>query len=643
MSGQPFRARFGFDADNKKLTDLADPTNPQDGVNLRTLKREAGIHFAARVGNLPSPNDPDPDKRPVDGRAYLIKYQLDGRPLDRIAIWDASNPATGGIAALHVVEPAADAAAITAAAGTSDPGNAFTGGAGTAGVFDLLANADGTITATVTTPGTGYAIGDTMTVPAASLAWAGMTGDTTITVTALAGASPTGGWRFVDPEIFLKQLRTDPDPSPGAMPGDLEVTAENGHEGLRVWTGSAWHTVLDADTIKGWISSLALFQGTVQENGGTVIGAISFAGLPDITNAATGVQHASQYWVWVGTAGYVVKTGDPNGVGADLTGAVLQVGDWLQVSSSTTGGVTTYHWAHIGGDLITKSRSDQLYGLTPWAAGSYEVGTLVQHQGKLYRASGAVTATDGAPGSVGAPWTVVPLNAGVVNVPTDADRPATAPPGDVYLVLNSAIGGGRPTLFSYDTAAAAWIQLGGASGQGMDLTGGDLMVNVGVPIGSIQAWMFPTAPAGWLICDGRTIDPTLYPELAALMQASYGVNTLPDLRGEFLRGISGTRLLNTREDYATALPHTPFVTAVDGTHHHELPFNLWRSSAGGGSGTEFPHPVASGGTVTRTDGSHWHTVNTGGDSETRPQNFGVNWIMKATDNAVRTRAITWTP
>ena len=44
-----------------------------------------------------------------------------------------------------------------------------------------------------------------------------------------------------------------------------------------------------------------------------------------------------------------------------------------------------------------------------------------------------------------------------------------------------------------------------------------------------------------------------------------------------------------------------------------------------------------------SDGDHSHTVtiNGGGDPETRPKNFAVKWIVKATDKGVRKRVITW--
>lgn len=655
MSGQPFRARFGFDADGQKLIDLADPTQPTDGVNLRTLLVRAGMHIVARVGNLPTPSDPDPLKQPTDGTSYLVKFDLDGNPMDRIAVWDGNQKATGGVAAVDVVEPAADTAAITAAAGTSDPGNPFTAGAGTGAVLDLLANADGSITATVATPGDNYAIGDSMTVPASSLAWPGMTGDTTITVTALAGASPTGGWRFVDPQIWVKALRADADPAPGARPGDLSATTEKDHEELKVWDGTTWHSLLSTDQIKAWIASLNLFQGTVQEEAGTVVGTLKLSGLPDITTPATGAAHGSQYWVWTGQAGYAIQAGDPKGLGTDLPGIVMQVGDWLQVSSqagSNPGDPTTYHWSHIGGDLLARSRADSLYGLAGWVAGNYEKGSLVNYGGDIYRADRAVLPADTAPGTkadagppvvTAAPWTKVPLSGGVKNVPSDSDLPVSAPASEVYLVLSSAKAGAKPALYSYDNGSSSWLELGGGSGTPMTLTKGDQLIGVGCPIGTIIMWASSTIPSGWLTCDGGTINSVLYPELANL----FPDGLLPNLVGQFVRGAGTGHALNykTPVGHTTARPKTAFSgnTSYAGTHDHAMFTNRGGTPWKGGGSTDTELVRQGGGDRTENTGNHMHifTVTAGGDAETAPDHVVLYYIIKATDSTSIKHTVAW--
>lgn len=59
----------------------------------------------------------------------------------------------------------------------------------------------------------------------------------------------------------------------------------------------------------------------------------------------------------------------------------------------------------------------------------------------------------------------------------------------------------------------------------------------GVPVGTIITWPVATNPEGWdegkwLECNGQTISQTVYPELFAAIGPK-----VPDLRGQFLRGI----------------------------------------------------------------------------------------------------------
>ncbi|WP_050570966.1 MULTISPECIES: phage tail protein [Dickeya] len=56
----------------------------------------------------------------------------------------------------------------------------------------------------------------------------------------------------------------------------------------------------------------------------------------------------------------------------------------------------------------------------------------------------------------------------------------------------------------------------------------DISEVVGIPL----PWPQATAPSGWLKCNGQAFDKALYPKLAI----AYPAGSLPDLRGEFIRG-----------------------------------------------------------------------------------------------------------
>ncbi|MDN0004838.1 phage tail protein [Providencia stuartii] len=57
------------------------------------------------------------------------------------------------------------------------------------------------------------------------------------------------------------------------------------------------------------------------------------------------------------------------------------------------------------------------------------------------------------------------------------------------------------------------------------------------PVGAPIPWPQSTAPAGYLVCNGQTFNKNTYPLLAQ----AYPSGILPDLRGEFIRGLDAGR------------------------------------------------------------------------------------------------------
>lgn len=64
-----------------------------------------------------------------------------------------------------------------------------------------------------------------------------------------------------------------------------------------------------------------------------------------------------------------------------------------------------------------------------------------------------------------------------------------------------------------------------------------------IPPGSVTSFAGPTAPAGWLLCDGSLVSRTTYAALFAAIGTAHGSGDgsttfqLPDYRGRFLRGV----------------------------------------------------------------------------------------------------------
>ena len=160
----------------------------------------------------------------------------------------------------------------------------------------------------------------------------------------------------------------------------------------------------------------------------------------------------------------------------------------------------------------------------------------------------------------------------------------------------------------------------------------------GVPTGSIIPFIGTVAPNGWLLCNGSTFaDNTNTAALKALL----GSNTTPDLRSMFLRGAgdgngrTGSVLKVVQQDdiksHLHAIVSQP--TTADGDHSHNFTYKTRESYQDNGSNSNgvWKNEKDATGT-TSTAPKHTHTVsgnttNTGG-SETRPINYGVNYIIK---------------
>ena len=450
---------------------------------------------------------------------------------------------------------------------------------------------------------------------------------------ARTGTTPGANkWEPIIREIFTKPLKTDP-PVPDPMPRDIQVTTENGHKEIKIWdrTAGAWVLVYSEDSVKQWIAAGNLFVGTAEDTGHGTSGAIDLNVMPG--ENALGANEKGHYWVFVGTAGYTILPNDIGGVTSAIEGQRLNVGDWIQVSEPTTG---TFRYTVIPGDLLAKTRGDSLYGLNTWVAGAFESGTLISHQGGIYKANAAILITDPAPDDpTNTKWIKIPISAGVRNVAADNNLPATAPTGEVYLVLNSARARGNPSFYIWDVASVQWIPIGGAGGGvPLNLGGGELIYNVGLPIGSVMMWPLDLPPDGWLICNGNVFDGVKYAVLNQLL----GDNHTPDLRGQFIRGAVGPLDNFAKHQWTTGRPRNPFTTNNTGHHHHD--YTLQYTGSGNG-GTRFAFwDVNEGKTYqTANAGSHTHTITGGGDSETAPDHVYLNFIIKAEDQNLGRRII----
>ena len=165
----------------------------------------------------------------------------------------------------------------------------------------------------------------------------------------------------------------------------------------------------------------------------------------------------------------------------------------------------------------------------------------------------------------------------------------------------------------------------------------------GVPTGSIMPFIGAAAPNGWLLCNGSTISNNAYTlNLRLLLGGTdIGITNTPNLNGLFLRGTgaaatgeTGPALKAIQQDGVIAHAHNVNLntnTTGNHTHNYTTRASLQNNIDGGGGRNDMYQ--GDGNYNTGAAGNHNHnvsgnTANNGAETETRPINYGVNYIIK---------------
>lgn len=116
------------------------------------------------------------------------------------------------------------------------------------------------------------------------------------------------------------------------------------------------------------------------------------------------------------------------------------------------------------------------------------------------------------------------------------------------------------------------------------------------PIGAPIPWPTDTPPEGYAIMEGQTFDADLYPKLAAV----YPSGTLPDMRGQTIKGKpSGRAVLSTEEDGVKSHSHSASASSTDlGT----------KTTSSFDYGSKTTSSFDYGTKTSNTTGNHNHTV-----------------------------------
>jgi microcystin-dependent protein len=139
--------------------------------------------------------------------------------------------------------------------------------------------------------------------------------------------------------------------------------------------------------------------------------------------------------------------------------------------------------------------------------------------------------------------------------------------------------------------------------------------------GTIAYFGMATAPDGWLACDGALVSRTEYADLFAEISTDHGAGdgsttfNLPDLRGEFIRGLDGGRGVDAGRALGTAQSQD--------VQSHTHPYTYVSATTGAGAGGADTH--------IRTYDAGGLNAATGpnaGAAETRPRNVALLACIK---------------
>jgi microcystin-dependent protein len=195
------------------------------------------------------------------------------------------------------------------------------------------------------------------------------------------------------------------------------------------------------------------------------------------------------------------------------------------------------------------------------------------------------------------------------------------------------------------------------------------------PIGTVICFAGINIPSDYMLCDGTKLLIAEYSDLFKVIGQTFKKSdtdstlyfNLPDLRGQFVRGLDNGRVFGSIQNWSTGMPTNKFTTDsngnhshttdvqgnhthttdVQGNHNHMYPYVYDHIDAGalaypannndGGRRYEYTstngahsHTTTTAGGhshTTTTTGGHSHTI-TGGDLETRPNNIALNYIIK---------------
>jgi microcystin-dependent protein len=146
------------------------------------------------------------------------------------------------------------------------------------------------------------------------------------------------------------------------------------------------------------------------------------------------------------------------------------------------------------------------------------------------------------------------------------------------------------------------------------------MGNQLIPAGTVVYVARDTAPEGWLVADGREVSRTQYADLFAAIRVKFGMGDgidtfgLPDLRGEFIRGLDSGRGVDAGRKFGSS--------QNDAFANHSHPTGSYGGNIGSGDVVYNRVGLTAGQDVLQ------NSTKSVGDTETRPRNIALLACIK---------------
>jgi microcystin-dependent protein len=160
-----------------------------------------------------------------------------------------------------------------------------------------------------------------------------------------------------------------------------------------------------------------------------------------------------------------------------------------------------------------------------------------------------------------------------------------------------------------------------------------------VPIGTILPFVGEIVPDGYLLCNGQNLDGVSdkrFYKLYDVIETKFGGTSranykVPNLKGYFLRGARSLTSVGEYQSDATAVNGLRASSSTNGSHSHKVPLDSYGSGNVSDAISDYKGNTRGyneGYFNLESSGAHSHTIQLSGDSETRPMNMSVNYIIK---------------